>query len=91
MSAPDPKARKLEELRLRKARIEAQIRRAELCQAAAKRKRETRLKILIGAALLADCRKHPETAVIAREAILRAITNRKDQQFLHTIGWFQKE
>jgi hypothetical protein len=78
---------RLEELRKRAGQIKARIGRIEAKKDAAARKEETRVKILIGAALLADAKHHQATADFVREVLQRAITADRDKEFLQGKGW----
>ena len=66
-------------LQAEKARIKAQI-----------RKEDNRLKILIGAAMLADIKTHPETKDFVQRVLQRAITRSRDAKFLQEMGWMKK-
>ena len=68
---------KLKFLREQRARLEERIKRAEQLEANKKRKSDTRLKVLIGAAFLADCAKNSETAEEMKTDITQAEQFRK--------------
>ncbi len=78
---------KLEALKQRKAKIEQEIAALKSRDAAQERKEDTRLKVLIGAALLADAKINPETAALVQEVAARAITAPRDREFLQGKGW----
>jgi hypothetical protein len=78
---------KLEALRQRKARLEAQIAATEAVESAKKRKEDTRLKVLVGAAILADVELHPETRAGVETVLKRAISATRDRDFLKSKGW----
>ena len=78
---------KLETLRKRRQQIEAQIERAESAYKTRLRKEDTRLKVLVGAALLADVAVHPETRAGVQAVLKRAITAPRDRDFLSAKGW----
>ena len=86
---------RLETLKLRKSQLEEQIKRLEAQEAGKKRKEDTRLKVLVGAAMLADLDKLAETdagAVGKRKEEIRAVLNRaiqrkQDRDFLQAAGW----
>jgi hypothetical protein len=80
-------ATKLTALRERQARILAKIEQLETQAKKQARKDDTRLKILIGAAMLADAAIHPETEKFLRMVLVRAITAPRDQEFLTGKGW----
>ena len=78
---------KLEALRKREAEIKAQIAEVEAKEKGRKRKEENRVKILVGAGIIADTEKHPETRAGVVSVLERAITAPKDRAFLKTKGW----
>jgi hypothetical protein len=78
---------KLEALRKKQAQLEAQIAEAERVEKAKARKEDTRLKVLIGAAFLADVGIHPETRAGVQAVLDRAITAGRDRDFLVEKGW----
>jgi hypothetical protein len=80
-------AGKVETLRQRKARLEAQIAAIEAAEKAKQRKEDTRLKVLVGAGILADITKHPETRGGIETVLRRAITAERDREFLKAKGW----
>jgi muramidase (phage lysozyme) len=80
-------AGKVETLRQRKARLEAQIAAIEAAEKAKQRKEDTRLKVLVGAGILADTTKHPETRGGIETVLRRAITADRDREFLKAKGW----
>gem|GEM_PF-2699481 len=80
---------KIEILKERKAKIEKQITAIMTRETAQERKDLTRLKILIGAALLADSKINPETAAFIEVVLQRAITENRDVVFLKNKGWLQ--
>jgi muramidase (phage lysozyme) len=51
------------------------------------RREDTRLKVLLGAAVLTDVAHHPETRAGIASAVNRAITAEKDREFLKSKGW----
>ena len=78
---------RLAELRKRAAQIKAKIGRIEAKTTAAARKDETRLKVIVGAALLADAKHFQTTADFIREILPRAVTADRDKEFLQSKGW----
>jgi large subunit ribosomal protein L7/L12 len=78
---------KLEALRKREAEIKARIAEAEAKEKAQSRKEDTRVKVLVGAAFLADIDKNPETRALVLSVVERAIVNPKDREFLKSKGW----
>jgi hypothetical protein len=79
---------KLEILRKRQAEIAARIAEVEATAKARRRKEDTRLKILIGAALIADTNIHPETRAGVLSVLRRAIKAPRDAEFLKAKGWW---
>lgn len=71
----------------KKAKIEQQLAVLDARRKTQERKDDTRLKVLIGAAVLADCKLNPETAVFVQEVLERAITAERDKAFLQSKGW----
>jgi hypothetical protein len=85
-STPNPKLAALLE---REAAIKAKIAALQSREKAQARKDETRLKILVGAAFLADAELNPATGDIIREVLQRAITLDRDRDFLKSKGWWR--
>jgi len=77
----------LENLRKRHAQLAARIAEVESSQKARARKEDTRLKVLVGAAILADISLHPESRAGIKAVLHRAITADRDRQFLKAKGW----
>lgn len=80
---------KLEELKKRKAKIDQQISKLKARQAANERKEDTRLKMLVGAALLTDAKTNPNTAAAVKEVLGRTITAEGNRRFLQSKGWLE--
>jgi hypothetical protein len=78
---------KLEALRKREATIKAQIAQLEASAKAIRRKEDTRLKVLVGAAILSDVELHPETRAGVEAVLKRAISAPRDREFLKGKGW----
>lgn len=78
---------KLEALRKREANIKAQIAQLEASRKSRLRKEDTRLKVLVGAAILADVELHPETRAGVEAVLKRAISAPRDRDFLKAKGW----
>jgi hypothetical protein len=78
---------KLEALREKFKKVQAQIGQLEAKDKAKGRREDTRLKILIGAAHLADALQHDETRAGVRAVLDRAITAPHDREFLKQKGW----
>lgn len=86
-TAPKTAAEKLRALHDRRAAIDERMKRLEGQLAAKARKEETRVKVLLGAAFLADLTKHPEIRPFIERTLNRAIVNDKDRDFLKGKGW----
>ena len=80
-------AMKLTALRERQARIHARIEKLENESKKQARKDDTRLKILVGATMLADADKRPETSQLVRTVLARALTLPRDREFVKSKGW----
>ena len=78
---------KLETLRKRQEEIRAKIAEEETKRRKREEKEETRLKLLVGSAVLADIEKTPETKAALLPVVDRAITAPKDRDFLKSKGW----
>ena len=68
-------------------KVQAQIGQLEAKDKAKARREDTRLKVLIGAAHLADAPQHDETRARVRTVLDRAITAPHDREFLKEKGW----
>jgi len=82
---------RLEALRKRAAEIKAQLAEEEAKVKTQQRKDDTREKVLIGAAFLADMEKNPDTRQLVAGVLERAIVAPKDRAFLKGRGWFKRE
>jgi len=78
---------KLEALRKRQEEIRAKIAEEETKRRKREEKEETRLKLLVGSAVLADIEKSPETKAALLAVVERGITAPKDREFLKSKGW----
>jgi len=75
-------AERLASLRDQQEQLEAKIAKLESRKKQQDRKDETRLKILVGAAVLADAARHSETGELLRTVLARGITADRDKEFL---------
>jgi len=80
-------AKRLETLRTRQAQILARISKLENQEKSQARKDDTRLKILVGAGMLADAELHPQLQGQIRQVLSRSITAERDRDFLKAKGW----
>lgn len=87
IAATKTKASRLETLRKKQDQLKAQIAALEAKDKSVQRKEDTRLKIVIGAALMADSTLHPETAAFIADVLNRAITAERDKALLRKHGW----
>lgn len=78
---------KIEALREKERKLKAQIAALEAQAKAKERKEDTRLKVIMGAALLADSALHPETAAFVSAVLTRAVKAERDREFLKAKGW----
>jgi hypothetical protein len=74
-------------LHARSEKILAQIAEVERRNKAEARKRDTRLKVVVGAALLADAAIHDDTKMAIRSVLQRATKAPRDREFLKDTGW----
>jgi hypothetical protein len=81
------KKSKLETLREKHAQLAAQIAEAKRLESAKARKMDTRLKVVVGAACLADAAMHEDTKAAVRAVLERAVKAPRDRQFLKEQGW----
>jgi hypothetical protein len=77
----------LETLREKQKQIQAKIDALEARNKVQARKEDTRLKVIIGAAFLADAEHHEETRAAVKAVLGRAITASRDREFLKEKGW----
>ena len=82
-----PETDKIEALRKREAEIRAKIAEEETKRRKREEKDQSRIKLLVGGAFLADVEKNPDTRAGVVAVLDRAITNEKDRAFLKAQGW----
>lgn len=82
---------RLEDLKKREVELKAKIATLEARKATEARKEENRLKVLVGAALLADAKINDETRLFLRSVLPRAVTAPRDRDFLQGKGWLLGE
>jgi hypothetical protein len=80
---------KLETLKQRKAKLEQEIAALQTRENAQARKEDTRLKVLIGAAMLTDSKIRPKTVDMIEEVLQRGIKEERDREFLKSKGWLK--
>ena len=78
---------RLADLKKQEQALKAKIATLEARKATEARKEENRLKVLVGAALLADAKIHPDTAALIRSVLPRAVLAVRDREFLQAKGW----
>jgi hypothetical protein len=78
---------KLAALLLQKSKIDERIAQIKAREQGIKRKEETHLKVLVGAALLADAVLHPDIHETIKTVLARAVKDPRDIEFLKTKGW----
>ncbi len=81
---------RLETLKQRKAKLEQEISALKARETVQERKEDTRLKVLVGAAMLADTKLNPSTVELVEEILQRAITAERDRAFLQSKGWLRQ-
>jgi hypothetical protein len=86
MAGSKPKTT-LEALRGKQAKLQARIAEIEALEKQRARKDDTRLKVIVGAACLADAAIHPDTKTRLREILDRGVTAGRDREFLKRKGW----
>lgn len=74
-------------LRAKIAKLQARVADIERREGAKRRKEDTRLKVIVGAGIIADTEKNPETRAGVRSVLDRAITTPRDREFLKAKGW----
>ncbi len=77
----------LKDLKAREAKLKAKIDALSARQKEQARKDDTRLKVLIGAAVLADAKANPQTGLFLKAILRRAVTAPRDKEFLQDKGW----
>jgi len=83
--------KKIEALKARKAKIEQELAALKARENEQARKEDTRLKVLIGAAMLTDSKIRRKTEEMIEEVLQRAITKERDRAFLKSKGWLKTE
>lgn len=78
---------RLEILKQRENQLKAKIAKIEARKVAEARKEDTRLKVLVGAALLADAKLNAATVNFLRAVLPRAVVAPRDRDFLKAKGW----
>ena len=80
----------LEALKVKQAKLQARINEIEARGKAENRKRDTRLKVLVGASCLADAAIHDDINATVRAVLERAVKAPRDREFLKAAGWLQQ-
>ena len=70
---------RIEKLKERRAQLSNRIARLRNVERAKERKRETRRKILVGAAVIAEAKKFPKTERWLRRMLARRLTRPRDR------------
>ena len=78
---------KLDTLRDQAAKIQARIAELERRTKSQSRKEDTRLKVIVGAACLADAALHDETRFRVLGIVEKAVKAPRDREFLKSKGW----
>jgi hypothetical protein len=82
---------RLETLKEKKEKIEQQLKALEASAKAKERKEDTRLKVLIGAGMLADAKIDPSTAFFVKDILKKSIISERDRDFLRRKGWLEDD
>ncbi len=82
---------RMDALRQRKAKLEEQLAALEAREKAKERKDDTRLKVLIGAAMLAHAKINPSAVATLKKLLHKAITAPRDREFLRGKGWLEED
>ena len=82
---------RIESLKKQQDEIKAKIAKLQARQSVQERKEDTRLKVLVGAAFLADAKANPSTSGVIRSILRRAVTTPRDKEFLAAKGWMTSE
>jgi hypothetical protein len=75
-------ASRIEKLKQRKAKLEAEIAKAEATEKKAARAKDTRRKILVGAAILAEIEAEPSLKGVLQDILKRRLTQDRDRELL---------
>ncbi len=78
---------KLQALREKQTELQKRIAEIEAREKAKSRKDDTRLKIIVGAAIIANIKLHPETRAAVVAVLHKAVTAPRDVEFLKVKGW----
>jgi hypothetical protein len=84
---PFKKALKLDALRKKQDALRAKIAKLEAREKAAARREDTRLKVILGAAILANAERNPETRGGTVALLDKLVTARRDREFLKSRNW----
>ena len=82
---------RIESLKKQQDEIKAKIAKLQAQRSTQERKDDTRLKVLIGGAMLADAKANPSTSGVIRSTLRRAVTAPRDKEFLAAKGWMTVE
>ena len=82
---------RLETLKEKKEKLEEQLKTLEAREKAKERKEDTRLKVLVGAGMLADAKIDNSTAFFVKEILKKSITSERDREFLKRRGWLEDD
>jgi len=84
---PFKKALKLEALRKKQDAIRAKIAKLEAREKAAAQKELTRLRVIVGAAIVANVNLNPETRAGIVAVLRGSVATRRDREFLKLKNW----
>jgi hypothetical protein len=84
---PFRKTLKLDALRRKQDAIRAKIAKLEAREKAAAQKADTRLKVIVGAAILSSVKLNPETRAGVVAVLEKTVAARRDREFLKGKNW----
>jgi len=84
---PFRKSLKLDALRKKQDTIKAKIAKLEAREKAAAQKADTRLREIVGAAILSSVKLHPETRAGVVAVLDKTVAARRDREFLKGKNW----
>jgi hypothetical protein len=84
---PFKKAQKLEALRQKQDALRARIAKIEAREREAAHKEDIRLKVIVGAAILANVSLHPEARAGLVAVLEDAVATSRDREFLKAKNW----
>lgn len=87
MAGTESGNQRLQTLKQRAEALKQQIAKIEAADKAKARKEDTRLKVIVGAAVLANAGLRPEARAALIEVLRKAVTAPRDREFLKSKEW----